>query len=117
MGLAPHPASCSDGAAIALVVAGQFGGTVDTTETTTYKSTVKAHDMMGFGATVAMRRIVGALVTNKGSSILKSRGPGRPSTPAWMPTAPEISPTSRARSSGTGAATTGGPRRGPGRDA
>ncbi|MFD4739064.1 hypothetical protein ACFWNR_26790 [Streptomyces virginiae] len=44
--------------------------TVDTTETTTYKSTVKAHDMMVFGATVAMRRIVGALVTNKGSSIL-----------------------------------------------
>ncbi|MER5931822.1 hypothetical protein [Streptomyces sp. NPDC002054] len=44
--------------------------TVDTTETTTYKSTVKAHDMMVFGATVAMRRIVGQLVTNKGSGIL-----------------------------------------------
>ncbi|MFI8387562.1 hypothetical protein [Streptomyces sp. NPDC085540] len=44
--------------------------TVDTTEATTYKSTVKAHDMMVFGATVAMRRIVGQLVTNKGSSIL-----------------------------------------------
>ncbi|MFJ7779369.1 hypothetical protein [Streptomyces yangpuensis] len=40
---------------------------VDTTETTTYKSVVKAHDMLVFGATVAMRRIVGQLNTGAGS--------------------------------------------------
>ncbi|SME88734.1 hypothetical protein [Streptomyces sp. Amel2xC10] len=44
--------------------------TVDSTESTTYKTTVRAHDMLVFGATVAMRRIVGQLVTNGGGSVL-----------------------------------------------
>lgn len=44
--------------------------TVDSTEETTYGATVNPHDMMVFGASVAMRRIVGQLVTDQGSRIL-----------------------------------------------
>lgn len=44
--------------------------TVDNTETTVYKSTVKAHDMLVFGATAAMRRVVGNLVADTGARII-----------------------------------------------
>ncbi|MFF0429192.1 hypothetical protein ACFYUJ_33060 [Streptomyces sp. NPDC004520] len=44
--------------------------TVENTETTAYKSTVKAHDMLVFGASIAMRRVVGSLVANTGQRIL-----------------------------------------------
>ncbi|MET9061094.1 hypothetical protein ABZX99_25105 [Streptomyces antibioticus] len=44
--------------------------TVESTESTTYKTTVRAHDMLVFGATVAMRRVVGQLVTDGGGSVL-----------------------------------------------
>ncbi|MGW5780735.1 hypothetical protein [Streptomyces sp. NPDC003863] len=44
--------------------------TVENTETTVYKSTVKAHDMLVFGANIAMRRVVGSLVAHTGQRIL-----------------------------------------------
>ncbi|MET8976507.1 hypothetical protein ABZX85_12925 [Streptomyces sp. NPDC004539] len=44
--------------------------TVDNTEATTYKTTVKAHDMLVFGASAAMRRVTGNLITDIGSKIL-----------------------------------------------
>ncbi|MFF0436411.1 hypothetical protein ACFYU9_29880 [Streptomyces sp. NPDC004327] len=43
--------------------------TVENTEATTYKTTVKAYDMLVFGASAAMRRVVGSLVANSGSQI------------------------------------------------
>ncbi len=43
--------------------------TVDNTETTVYKTTVKPYDMLVFGASAAMRRVVGKLVTDTGSAI------------------------------------------------
>ncbi|MFD5064786.1 hypothetical protein [Streptomyces sp. NPDC058394] len=43
--------------------------TVDNTEVTTYKSTVKPYDMLVFGASAAMRRVVGSLTTNQGKKI------------------------------------------------
>ncbi|MFJ7493937.1 hypothetical protein ACIQZB_22420 [Streptomyces sp. NPDC097727] len=43
--------------------------TVDNTETTTYKTTVKPYDMLVFGASAAMRRVVGSLVTDRGKRI------------------------------------------------
>ncbi|MGW8887842.1 hypothetical protein [Streptomyces sp. NPDC055749] len=43
--------------------------TVDNTEATAYKSTVKPYDMLVFGASAAMRRVVGSLVTDKGQRI------------------------------------------------
>ncbi|MEV6246206.1 hypothetical protein AB0M38_08385 [Streptomyces sp. NPDC051742] len=44
--------------------------TIENTETTVYKSTVKAHDMLVFGASAAMRRVVGSLVADTGQRIL-----------------------------------------------
>ncbi|WP_406367458.1 hypothetical protein [Streptomyces sp. NBC_00645] len=44
--------------------------TVDNTEATTYKTVVKPYDMLVFGASAAMRRVVGQLVTDQGSRIL-----------------------------------------------
>ncbi|MFG2629409.1 hypothetical protein [Streptomyces sp. NPDC048473] len=44
--------------------------TVDNTETTTYKTTVKPYDMLVFGASAAMRRVVGSLVTDRGKKII-----------------------------------------------
>ncbi|MFJ5141897.1 hypothetical protein [Streptomyces sp. NPDC088707] len=44
--------------------------TIDNTETTVYKSTVKPYDMLVFGASAAMRRVVGDLVTDTGKKIL-----------------------------------------------
>ncbi|MEU8763818.1 hypothetical protein [Streptomyces sp. NPDC048659] len=44
--------------------------TVDNTETTTYKSTVKSFDMLVFGASSSMRRVVGRLLTGSGAAIL-----------------------------------------------
>ncbi|MEV5974524.1 hypothetical protein [Streptomyces sp. NPDC051921] len=43
--------------------------TVDNTETTTYKTTVKPYDMLVFGASAAMRRVVGSLVTSTGAQV------------------------------------------------
>lgn len=43
--------------------------TTENTETTTYKTTVKPYDMLVFGASVAMRRVVGKIVSDKGQSI------------------------------------------------
>ncbi|MFF9196015.1 hypothetical protein ACF09L_12465 [Streptomyces sp. NPDC014779] len=43
--------------------------TVDNTEATTYKTTVKPYDMLVFGASAAMRRVVGSLIANSGASI------------------------------------------------
>ncbi|MGW5424074.1 hypothetical protein [Streptomyces sp. NPDC003943] len=43
--------------------------TIDNTETTTYKTTVKPYDMLVFGASAAMRRVVGKLVADSGSQI------------------------------------------------
>ncbi|MFC9242757.1 hypothetical protein ACFT7S_01570 [Streptomyces sp. NPDC057136] len=43
--------------------------TVDNTEATAYKSTVKPYDMLVFGASAAMRRVVGSLVTDQGNKI------------------------------------------------
>ncbi|KND25809.1 hypothetical protein [Streptomyces acidiscabies] len=44
--------------------------TVENTEATTYRTTVKAHDMLVFGASAAMRRVTGNLLTDIGSKIL-----------------------------------------------
>ncbi|MEX0171821.1 hypothetical protein [Streptomyces sp. LMG1-1-1.1] len=44
--------------------------TIENTETTVYKTTVNAHDMLVFGASAAMRRVVGSLVTDTGERIL-----------------------------------------------
>ncbi|MFF5286205.1 hypothetical protein [Streptomyces sp. NPDC013171] len=44
--------------------------TVENTETTVYKSTVNAHDMLVFGASISMRRVVGSLVGKNGQRIL-----------------------------------------------
>ncbi|MFE7778188.1 hypothetical protein ACFU5O_30685 [Streptomyces sp. NPDC057445] len=43
--------------------------TIENTETTTYRTTVKPYDMLVFGASAAMRRVVGKLVTDKGQTI------------------------------------------------
>ncbi|MFE9860301.1 hypothetical protein [Streptomyces sp. NPDC005780] len=43
--------------------------TVDNTETTTYKTVVKPYDMLVFGASSAMRRVVGTLTTGQGSTV------------------------------------------------
>lgn len=43
--------------------------TVENTETTTYRTTVKPYDMLVFGASAAMRRVVGSLVTDQGKKI------------------------------------------------
>ncbi|MFJ7070101.1 hypothetical protein [Streptomyces sp. NPDC101115] len=43
--------------------------TVDNTEATTYKTTVKAYDMLVFGASASMRRVVGSLIANTGAQI------------------------------------------------
>ncbi|MFG2836204.1 hypothetical protein ACGFYE_14570 [Streptomyces zaomyceticus] len=44
--------------------------TTETTETTVYKTTVKAHDMLVFGANAAMRRVAGSLVADTGQRIV-----------------------------------------------
>ncbi|MER8043886.1 hypothetical protein [Streptomyces sp. NPDC094032] len=44
--------------------------TVQNTETTTYSTTVNSFDMLVFGASASMRRVVGKLLTNTGSAIL-----------------------------------------------
>ncbi|MEU4064744.1 hypothetical protein AB0F25_20405 [Streptomyces wedmorensis] len=44
--------------------------TTESTETTVYKSTVKAHDMLVFGANAAMRRVAGSLVAKTGQRII-----------------------------------------------
>ncbi|GAV38833.1 hypothetical protein [Streptomyces acidiscabies] len=44
--------------------------TVENTEQTTYKTTVKPHDILVFGASAAMRRVTGNLLTDIGSKIL-----------------------------------------------
>lgn len=44
--------------------------TVENTETTTYKTTVKPYDMLVFGASAAMKRVVGSLVTGSGKKII-----------------------------------------------
>ncbi|MEV7278996.1 hypothetical protein [Streptomyces sp. NPDC093111] len=43
--------------------------TVENTEVTTYRTTVKPYDMLVFGASAAMRRVVGTLVANSGSQV------------------------------------------------
>ncbi|WP_393061969.1 hypothetical protein [Streptomyces sp. LN549] len=43
--------------------------TVDNTETTTYKTVVKPYDMLVFGASSAMRRVVGTLTTDQGGKV------------------------------------------------
>ncbi|MFD8209553.1 hypothetical protein ACFV2S_24535 [Streptomyces sp. NPDC059695] len=47
--------------------------TIDNTETTTYKTTVKPYDMLVFGASAAMRRVVGDLVADNGQKIIGIR--------------------------------------------
>ncbi|MGW6415201.1 hypothetical protein [Streptomyces sp. NPDC055055] len=47
--------------------------TIDNTETTTYKTTVKPYDMLVFGASAAMRRVVGSLATDNGQKIIGIR--------------------------------------------
>ncbi|CAM5364572.1 hypothetical protein STANM309S_04630 [Streptomyces tanashiensis] len=47
--------------------------TIDNTEATTYKTTVKPYDMLVFGASAAMKRVVGNLVTDNGQRILGIR--------------------------------------------
>ncbi|MFC9593912.1 hypothetical protein ACFTUC_29530 [Streptomyces sp. NPDC056944] len=47
--------------------------TIDNTETTTYKTTVKPYDMLVFGASAAMKRVIGDLVTDTGQKILGIR--------------------------------------------
>ncbi|MER6098229.1 hypothetical protein ABT154_20680 [Streptomyces sp. NPDC001728] len=44
--------------------------TIENTETTAYKTTVNAHDMLVFGANAAMRRVVGSLVAKSGQRII-----------------------------------------------
>ncbi|MCD2463989.1 hypothetical protein MBT42_10490 [Streptomyces sp. MBT42] len=44
--------------------------TIENTESTTYKTTVKPYDMLVFGASAAMRRVVGSLVADNGKKIL-----------------------------------------------
>ncbi|WP_406062840.1 hypothetical protein OG462_31700 [Streptomyces sp. NBC_01077] len=44
--------------------------TVENTEETVYKTTVKPHDMLVFGASAAMRRVVGSLVADTGQRII-----------------------------------------------
>ncbi|MCB8907095.1 MULTISPECIES: hypothetical protein [unclassified Streptomyces] len=44
--------------------------TVENTEETAYKTTVKAHDMLVFGASAAMRRVAGSLVADTGQRII-----------------------------------------------
>lgn len=44
--------------------------TVENTEETVYKTTVKPHDILVFGASAAMRRVTGNLITDIGSKIL-----------------------------------------------
>ncbi|ALO11446.1 hypothetical protein AQF52_5853 [Streptomyces venezuelae] len=44
--------------------------TIDNTESTVYKTVVKPYDMLVFGASASMRRVVGNLVTGEGSKIL-----------------------------------------------
>lgn len=44
--------------------------TTENTEATVYKTTVKPYDMLVFGASAAMRRVVGNLVTDTGKKIL-----------------------------------------------
>ncbi|HEY8987176.1 MAG TPA: hypothetical protein VIU15_47370 [Streptomyces sp.] len=44
--------------------------TVEATEQTTYRTTVKPHDVLVFGASAAMRRVTGNLLTDLGSKIL-----------------------------------------------
>ncbi|MER5966765.1 hypothetical protein [Streptomyces sp. NPDC002057] len=44
--------------------------TIENTEATVYKTTVKPYDMLVFGASAAMRRVVGDLVTDTGQKIL-----------------------------------------------
>ncbi|MFE5590843.1 hypothetical protein [Streptomyces sp. NPDC056549] len=44
--------------------------TVEATEETVYKTTVKAHDMLVFGANAAMRRVAGSLVAKNGQRII-----------------------------------------------
>ena len=44
--------------------------TSETTEATAYKTTVKPYDMLVFGASAAMRRVVGSLVTDRGKKII-----------------------------------------------
>ncbi|MEU7017878.1 hypothetical protein [Streptomyces sp. NPDC046385] len=43
--------------------------TVDNTEATTYKTTVLPYDMLVFGASAAMRRVVGSLIAGSGAQI------------------------------------------------
>ncbi|MEV0578521.1 hypothetical protein [Streptomyces sp. NPDC050392] len=43
--------------------------TVDNTEATTYKTVVKPYDMLVFGASSAMRRVVGTLSTGQGGTV------------------------------------------------
>ncbi|MFF3618349.1 hypothetical protein [Streptomyces sp. NPDC002467] len=43
--------------------------TTENTETTTYRTTVKPYDMLVFGASAAMRRVVGSLVTDQGKKL------------------------------------------------
>ncbi|MFJ5546875.1 hypothetical protein [Streptomyces sp. NPDC093225] len=43
--------------------------TTENTETTTYRTTVKPYDMLVFGASAAMRRVTGSLVTDQGKKI------------------------------------------------
>ncbi|MGW4055685.1 hypothetical protein ACWENA_33190 [Streptomyces sp. NPDC004779] len=47
--------------------------TIENTETTTYKTTVKPYDMLVFGASAAMRRVVGSLVADTGQRIIGIR--------------------------------------------
>ncbi|MCX5393607.1 hypothetical protein [Streptomyces sp. NBC_00094] len=44
--------------------------TIENTEETVYKTTVKPYDMLVFGASASMRRVVGNLVTDTGRKIL-----------------------------------------------
>ncbi|MCX4983902.1 hypothetical protein [Streptomyces sp. NBC_00572] len=44
--------------------------TVENTEETVYKTTVKPHDMLVFGASAAMRRVAGSLVADTGARII-----------------------------------------------
>ncbi|MDV5148788.1 hypothetical protein R1T08_32705 [Streptomyces sp. SBC-4] len=44
--------------------------TIENTEATVYKTTVKPYDMLVFGASASMRRVVGDLVTDTGRKIL-----------------------------------------------
>ncbi|MFF2780314.1 hypothetical protein ACFVU3_36070 [Streptomyces sp. NPDC058052] len=44
--------------------------TTEHTETTAYKTTVKSHDMLVFGASASMRRVVGSLVSRSGQRIV-----------------------------------------------